>query len=156
MKQVSLCFCIRDNEVLLGMKGEGFGAGKWNGYGGKLENGESPKTAAIRELREESGLVSEEVNLKQVALVYFYFEGQLAFECHVFLTYSWTGEPVSTAEMPRHQWFAFDSLPLQEMWAADARWIPLILEGKKIKGRVDFNADGTVVNNFSYELVSFD
>ncbi|KAJ1429629.1 hypothetical protein B484DRAFT_396306, partial [Ochromonadaceae sp. CCMP2298] len=44
-KDYSLIFCRRERqgvrEVLLGMKKRGFGAGKWNGFGGKMDPGES-------------------------------------------------------------------------------------------------------------------
>ena len=39
MKQTNLCFLLKDGKVLLGMKKRGFGAGKWNGFGGKLKEG---------------------------------------------------------------------------------------------------------------------
>ena len=40
---------IRDGQrVLLGYKKRGFGQGKWNAFGGKVETGETPEYAAIR------------------------------------------------------------------------------------------------------------
>jgi len=42
------------SRLLLGMKKRGFGAGKWNGFGGKIEVGETPRAAAIREMKEEA------------------------------------------------------------------------------------------------------
>jgi 8-oxo-dGTP diphosphatase / 2-hydroxy-dATP diphosphatase len=51
-KEYTLVFCRRENserrEILLGFKKRGFGAGKWNGFGGKLEDGESNEIAANR------------------------------------------------------------------------------------------------------------
>ena len=41
--------------VLLGMKKRGFGAGMWNGFGGKVELGETVEEGARRELEEETG-----------------------------------------------------------------------------------------------------
>jgi hypothetical protein len=35
MKITTLCFCLKNDLVLLAMKKRGFGTGKWNGYGGK-------------------------------------------------------------------------------------------------------------------------
>ena len=46
-KPLTLLLLCDTNRVLLGMKKRGFGAGKWNGFGGKLERGESIYDAAI-------------------------------------------------------------------------------------------------------------
>ena len=45
MKEVNLslcflCFVYDEQRILLGMKKRGFGEWKWNGFGGKLEDGE--------------------------------------------------------------------------------------------------------------------
>lgn len=154
MKKSTLCFCINDDLVLLAMKKRGFGTGKWNGYGGKVQVGENPITATVRELEEESGLVADEKNLQQVALVRFYFDKKPVFECYVYMTHVWQREPVETEEM-RPQWYPILNLPFGEMWAADARWIPLILNGEKIEAEVDFSADGSVVKEFSYKPAKF-
>ena len=37
MKKTTLCFLLKNDEVLLAMKKRGFGVGKWNGVGGKLK-----------------------------------------------------------------------------------------------------------------------
>ncbi len=150
MKLSTLCFCLRDDEVLLAMKKRGFGAGKWNGYGGKVAEDETPRVAAIRELQEESGLVVDAAALEQVAIVRFYFDRNPVFECHIFLTRVWKGEPQETEEM-RPQWFPIAQLPFAEMWVADAKWVPLILAGKKLEAEVNFNADGSEVKGFSYK-----
>ncbi len=47
-KLYTLVFLVDDDRVLLGMKKRGFGAGKWNGFGGKVEPGETIEEAAIR------------------------------------------------------------------------------------------------------------
>ena len=56
-QQVTLCFFIKENQILLAMKKRGFGAGWWNGYGGKPEPGmkETMEDVSIRETREETG-----------------------------------------------------------------------------------------------------
>ncbi len=43
--------------MLLGFKKTGFGAGRWVGLGGHIEDGEQPAEAAAREVAEESGLI---------------------------------------------------------------------------------------------------
>ena len=53
-------------EILLGMKKRGFGQGKWNGFGGKVKEGESIRECARRETLEECGLkVSAEAETVQ-------------------------------------------------------------------------------------------
>ena len=153
MKKTTLCFCIKGDQVLLAMKKRGFGSGKWNGYGGKVQD-ESPKAAAVRELNEESGLVADEKDLLQVALIRFYFEGNPVSECFVYTIHSWKNEPVETEEM-RPKWYPISDLPFEEMWVADIKWIPLILNGKKIEAEANFNADGSIVKEFSYKLTEF-
>ncbi|CAN0571511.1 unnamed protein product, partial [Ectocarpus sp. 12 AP-2014] len=46
------------------MKKRGFGEGKWNGFGGKVESGESVEEAAKRELMEEAGVTARELSLR--------------------------------------------------------------------------------------------
>ena len=53
MKPTTLVFPIDEqNRILLGRKKRGFGANKYNGFGGKLDDGESFRECAIRELYE--------------------------------------------------------------------------------------------------------
>lgn len=155
MKHNTLCIPLTDDRVLLGMKKRGFGEGKWNGFGGKVTEGETALAAAIRELSEESSLEANETDLEKVAVVNFYFDNVLTIVCDVFLLRTWEGEPVESEEM-RPQWFAINNLPYADMWAADGEWFPLVLSGKSINADVHFNTDGSVVENFSYTETSFE
>lgn len=47
-KLLTLVFVNRSQEILLGFKKRGFGAGRWNGFGGKVEKGETIEEAAQR------------------------------------------------------------------------------------------------------------
>lgn len=49
----------RDHTVLLGLRRGAHGAGTWAFPGGRVEFGEDPASAAVRELREETGLMAE-------------------------------------------------------------------------------------------------
>ena len=48
MKQLTLLFLVRDDQILLAMKKRGFGEGRWNGVGGKVEKDETVEQAMIR------------------------------------------------------------------------------------------------------------
>ena len=75
LKIKNLCYIINDKgQALLQFKRRGFGVGKWNGPGGKVEPEETVEQSVIREVKEETGL---EVNdLKKMAELEFYFENR--------------------------------------------------------------------------------
>lgn len=133
MKQLTVLFLVRGNQVLLAMKKRGFGAGRWNGVGGKVEPGETIEQAVIRECEEEIEVTPNDC--KKVAEITFHEQhnGTLdTLNVHVFICESWEGKPVETEEMAP-QWFAKDSLPLKEMWADDPYWLPQVITGKLLR-----------------------
>ncbi len=69
--KTTLCFLLQENSILLARKKRGFGEGKWNGAGGKVEFGETIEDAARRETNEEIGVSPK--NIERVATLYFYF-----------------------------------------------------------------------------------
>lgn len=74
MRDTGLCFPVdAQGRVLLGRKKRGFGAGKWNGFGGKIEAGETIRQCAVRELREEAGLLAAETALQGAARLFSAF-----------------------------------------------------------------------------------
>lgn len=128
---------IRDREVLLGMKKRGFGEGRWNGFGGKVDGEEDIESAAHRELFEESGLRARK--MCKVGVLDFSFENDpKILEVHVFRVDEIEGEPAETEEM-RPQWFAFDDVPFEQMWSDDEQWFPHLLEGRLFKGKFLFD-----------------
>ena len=79
----TLCIIHQHPRILLGMKKRGFGAGRWNGFGGKIKTGESIEDATKREMQEESGVEIE--NLDKVGIMEFEFKGNPEIiEVHVF------------------------------------------------------------------------
>jgi 8-oxo-dGTP diphosphatase/2-hydroxy-dATP diphosphatase len=144
MKNVvtTLCVVHQHPRVLLGMKKRGFGAGRWNGFGGKLMPGESIKEAAWREMKEEAGV--EVKNHEKVGIIHFEWKGnEETMEMHVFRADNFTGEPVESEEM-KPEWFFIDEIPFHAMWPDDIYWMPLFLKGKKFKGKFLFG-EGDVV-----------
>ena len=47
-KLMTLLFIVEPQRVLLGMKKRGLGEGRWNGFGGKVQPGETIQDAARR------------------------------------------------------------------------------------------------------------
>ena len=67
MRDTSLVFPVApDGRILLGRKRRGMGYGKWNGFGGKIEAGETMRECAARELFEECGLTARPERLTMV------------------------------------------------------------------------------------------
>ncbi len=136
-KLLTLCMVCGDGEILLGLKKRGFGEGRWNGFGGKVEEGETIEAAAIRELREEAGIESKAH--KKVGVLNFSFENDpKILEVHIFKVTDFEGSPVESEEM-KPQWFKFDEIPFSQMWSDDEQWVPLLLSDKLFKGNFLFD-----------------
>ncbi len=136
-KVLTLCLVHQHPNILLGMKKRGFGVGRWNGFGGKVEEGETIEAAAKRELEEESGIVA--IDMTEVGILDFAFENDpKELEVHIFEIKDFTGTPKETEEM-EPKWFAVDEIPFDQMWSDDIYWMPLFLAGKKFKGSFLFD-----------------
>jgi 8-oxo-dGTP diphosphatase / 2-hydroxy-dATP diphosphatase len=143
-KVLTLCYVINNNKVLLGLKKRGFGVGRWNGFGGKVENEESIKEAAIREIKEECGLDAK--NLEEAGIIEFSFikNPEEVLEVNLFRTTEIVSEASESEEM-KPQWFSFDEIPYEDMWDDDQYWLADFLAGKKIKGKFLFNENDKVI-----------
>ena len=154
MQATTLCFLVKEGEVVLAMKKRGFGAGKWNGVGGKVEPGEDIKESARREIKEEAGVEATIDGLELVGRLEFLFDGKHQWdqEVWVFLVHAWVGDPCETEEM-QPRWYRQEQLPFAQMWVDDPYWVPLVLAGKKIKARFLFGEDGAKLLDFSVNEV---
>lgn len=133
-----LCFIFQPGRVLLIRKKRGLGGGKINAPGGKIEPGESARDAAIRETREEVGLTPRDP--RPAGELFFQFTDGLALHCVVFRAEGFGGELIETDEaLPL--WTPLDAIPYDEMWADDARWLPLVIAGRRFRGRYLFDGD---------------
>ena len=149
-KILTLCLVCQDKKVLLGMKKRGFGAGRWNGFGGKLSPGETIEEAAKREILEEAEINVEE--MEKVGEVDFEFQGNPEImEVHIFKTNNFLGNPKETEEM-RPQWFNIDNLPFKDMWPDDIHWMPLFFAGKKFKGKFLFGKSDIILEQNLIEV----
>jgi 8-oxo-dGTP diphosphatase/2-hydroxy-dATP diphosphatase len=142
-KIATLCIVHQDGKVLLGMKKRGFGKGRWNGFGGKVQEGETVEEAARREMLEESGLFP--LSMRKRGVLTFEFEGDPeALEVHIFKITEFRGKPVETEEM-RPQWFVQKDIPFDQCWPDDRFWSPLFLRDKKFRGRFLFRGHDTIL-----------
>lgn len=128
--RATLLFVIRGGRILLIDKKRGHGAGNFNGPGGKLDPGETPRQCAIREVHEELCIEVPEPS----------FVGELRFQetdgsrIHgfVFRAGRYRGTPRETDEAVPH-WFDVDSIPFERMWLDDRMWLPWIVTGASFR-----------------------
>lgn len=141
LTQATLCFLIKDGKVSLGRKKRGIGKGRWNGYGGEIEN-ETAIQCAIRELKEEVEVCTNSEFVEKIATVEFHnikSDGEMfIIRGHVYLIRKWEGEPQETEEISNPTWFDINNLPFDEMMPADKVWVPYVLSGKKIIVKASF------------------
>ena len=142
----TVCFVLdrSTQRLLLGLKKRGVGVGKYNGFGGKLEAGETAREAAARELWEESGITVIPDFLQLMGHVCFPHVQQ---RMHVFVVTEWQGTPQESEEM-MPQWFPLSAIPYPQMWPTDAAWLPFVLDGKQITVVVHRRPDGQRVCEF--------
>jgi 8-oxo-dGTP diphosphatase/2-hydroxy-dATP diphosphatase len=141
----TLCIVRKDSQILLGMKKRGFGKGRWNGFGGKVSEGESIEQATVREIEEESGLQVRTQDIEKHGILTFHFENEAdVLEVHIFFTTQYTGTPTETEEM-LPAWFEISEIPYDDMWPDDRYWLPELLEGKYFTGSFLFGKDTTIL-----------
>jgi 8-oxo-dGTP pyrophosphatase MutT (NUDIX family) len=157
MIEATLCFILDGdppNRILLGRKKRGFGCGKYNGLGGKVQPEETPVRAVIREVHEEAGLVISPDTLRSAGSIGFAFPFDPSFDhhVHVFVTSSWEGQLRESTEMAP-AWFSLDEIPFEWMWDDDRYWLPRVLAGNRIHAEFSFAEDNETVAFWSIEDV---
>jgi 8-oxo-dGTP diphosphatase len=111
-----------DGRVLIAQRPDGKSlAGQWEFPGGKVEDGETPENALIRELEEELG-----ITVKQACLAPFVFASHTYETFHLlmplYLIRRWEGEP-EACEHKALKWVRPNDMRNYEMPPAD---LPLV------------------------------
>ncbi len=138
MKNAVLCFIVKNGKTLLIRKKRGFGQGKLIAPGGRIESGETPESAAVREFEEETGIHVK--NPEKMAEIEFYFDGKKEWHVHIVKSEKFTGNAKETEEGVPF-WHDVENLPYGEMWADDAYWVPLMLEGKYFRAKFFYDKE---------------
>lgn len=126
------CYLIKDNEVVVtkykkGNKKEGY----YDIPGGKIEEGESPKQTAIREMKEETGI--EIQNLKYKGIMTIEYPDRM-FILDTFISKEYEGEPQEFEENTS-EWIDIDELLKKEKILSNI----ILLDKFLIKGLIDDN-----------------
>jgi 8-oxo-dGTP pyrophosphatase MutT (NUDIX family) len=125
------------------MKKQGFGMGRFNGFGGKVLFDEAVVNAAIRELWEEARVSVQPSALDLCAILSFY-----PYRCrvHVFrlVVDNVLQLPFAESDEMLPKVFAQTEIPYASMWTDDPLWLPLVLRGFRLHGTFHFGEDDTV------------
>jgi 8-oxo-dGTP diphosphatase len=100
MLKYTIAFIKRGNEILLLNRESPSWMGSWNGVGGKLEKDETPRDCILREIREETGIVLQEITYKGNVtwdVDQQYYNGMYAFVAEIPETYDYI-TPIKTDE----------------------------------------------------------
>ena len=95
-QRATLLFILREEKILLIHKLRGFGAGKINGPGGKIDPGETALDAALRETFEELDIMP--LGAVERGQLHFQFRDGYSLHCAVFVAFDFLGQPRATDE----------------------------------------------------------
>lgn len=112
--------CLRGSEVLLIRRGKPPRMGEWSIPGGRMEMGETVTAAALRELREETGVTAELLGLIEV-LDHISEHGHAVL---IDFAARWTGgEPEAGDDAADARFFAFEQACAMVGWSETERII---------------------------------
>jgi len=146
MRQSTLVFVFNDKkQILLAMKKRGFGEGKWNGAGGKVEVGETIPQAASRELQEETAIIISPEKMEVRGVLHFHFDKKPEWnqDVNIFVSYGYIGDFQETEEM-QPAWFDIDKIPFDTMGEDNSYWLPRVIDGENVEFEFYFDADGYI------------
>lgn len=133
MKLATLCY-VRDKKnsctlMIHRIKKENdFHKGKWNGLGGKLEEGESPENCVIREVREEAGIEITKPRLHGF-ITFPMFDGVEDWYVFIFTADKFTGELKDSHE-GKLEWIKDENLFDLNLWDGDRIFMEWLFQDK--------------------------
>ncbi|HUC38502.1 MAG TPA: 8-oxo-dGTP diphosphatase [Candidatus Acidoferrum sp.] len=142
---------MHDGKLLLKRSTRGVSKSKWNGVGGKIDEGETPEENAIRETLEESGLTVTNLFYHGVMNFHNYGKEEVDFAVHLFSTKDFSGKLLKESDDNGElKWFPLDNLPMNDMWKDDEHWLPHMLAKEKFDA--DFYMDEGNKNIIKHEI----
>jgi 8-oxo-dGTP diphosphatase len=125
----TLCYLIKDDKVLMIYKNKNPKSphyGKYNGLGGKFEQGETPEECAKREVYEESGITVNSFEFSGIIqFPSFYKENDwLVF---IYTVSDFSGEIIESPEGSL-EWVKISELLELPLWEGDSIFLPWVLE----------------------------
>lgn len=149
----TLCYVRHNSKTLMihrVKKHNDIHEGKWNGLGGKIEAGETPEECAIREIREESGLLVKNLSLKGF-LTFPQFANHQDWYAFVYVIDAFEGELIDSPEGVLH-WINDSDLTNLNLWEGDRVFLPWLDQPGFFSAKFVYE-DG---NYIDHEVVFYD
>jgi len=147
MKLATLCYVKKDGKTLMlhrVKKEYDIHEGKWNGLGGKFEQGETPEQCAIRELYEEAGIIVKNPELKGVLTFPKFAKGE-DWYVFVFVVRDFSGELIVSNE-GNLEWIDDAKIFDLNMWEGDEIFLKWMEEGRFFSGLFEYES-GRLTNH---------
>lgn len=127
--------------------------GKYVGLGGKVERSEDVVTGVRREIKEESGLIADELLLRGTVLWPGFGKQGEDWLGFIFRVDSYSGELHDGPDEGTLEWVAVDAIRSIPMWASDHEWLPMVLDDdpRQFHGVMPYH-DGEMVS-WSYHRI---
>lgn len=139
MKLATLCYVKHEGKTLMLhriKKQNDMHEGKWNGLGGKLEEGETPEECVIREVREESGLIISDPKLHGF-ITFPAFDGFEDWYVFVFTAEKFGGKLIDSNE-GRLEWIPDDKLTELNLWEGDKTFLKWLFQDKFFSAKFSY------------------
>lgn len=149
MKLATLCYVTdkkTDSTLMIHRvkKENDYHEGKWNGLGGKFEQGESPEECAIREIEEECGLKVKSIKMKGF-ITFPMFDGKDDWYVFLFTADEFTGELIDSNE-GNLAWIKNNALIDLNLWDGDKIFIPWLFADKFFSAKFNYE-NGKYINH---------
>lgn len=143
---VVVCYLLRagaaGDEVLVGRKLTGLGAGRAVAPGGKIQPGESREDAVVREVAEETGIAIDRGALEPRGMIDYTFptKPEWSQRSFVFVCRSFSGDGEPSDELDP-EWWPVAHIPFERMWGDARSWLPEVLHGGSVNAAFEFGRD---------------
>jgi 8-oxo-dGTP diphosphatase len=148
MKLATLCYVRNSGKTLMIhriKKENDYHHGKWNGIGGKFDQGETPEECVIREVEEETGLKIKSPHLCGL-LTFPMFDGIDDWYVFVYTADNFEGKLIDSNE-GNLEWIPNDELTDLNLWDGDQIFLPWLLQDKFFSAK--FNYENGKMKNYN-------